>query len=194
MTHAWQRIARSLGWDCNPLRRPVDRAAAVSISVVLLIGLLGAPVVGVVAGRIADAVGIREQQAERSWQQEPVTLTESADQVPPSDISWGAAWVRAAWTAPDGQHRTGLVATELNARVGQRITETMTPSGDLTPERLTAADVRDQVAFVVISALMALGLVLGLAAGVLELVFNRRRIAGWQRAWDAVGPHWSRQR
>lgn len=194
MTQAWQRITRRLGWDCNPLRRPVDRAAGVAILAVLLIGLLGAPVAGIVAGRIADAAGIRQEQAERSWTQRPVTLTESASQVPPSAISWGAAWVPARWTAPDGQRRTGLVATELNARVGQRITETMTPSGALTPARLSAADVRDQVAFVVLSVLMVLGLVTGLAAGVLELVFNRRRIAGWQRAWDAVGPHWSRQR
>jgi hypothetical protein len=194
MTKAWQRITRRLGWDRNPLRRRVDRAAAVSVSVVVLIGLLAAPVVGVVAGRFADAAGVRQQQAERSWRQVPVTLTESAAQVPPSAITWGAAWVPARWTAPDGQHRTGLVATDLNARAGQRLSLWMTPSGVLTRARLSTADVRDQVTFVVLAALMALGLLTGLAGGVLELVFNRRRIAGWQRAWDAVGPHWSRQR
>lgn len=156
--------------------------------------ILGGPLAAVAGGRMADAAGIRQQQAEQGWYQRPATLLESAGAQIGSSEQWGIAWVHASWTLRDGQERTGLVAAELNARAGQHVEVWLTASGQLTHPPLSAADVRDQVTFVVLSVTMGLALVLAMAAGVLQLLFNRRRIAGWQRAWDAVGPLWSQRR
>ena len=166
MKHIWQRAARRLGWDHNPLRRGVDRAEAATMSALLAIFIIGGPVAGVVAGRIADTAGIREQQAQQSWKQRPATLLESAAEQAGSSGAWSTAWVRARWTMPDGRQRTGLVATDLNARDGQRIDVWVTGAGQLTRPPLTTADVRDQVMFAVLSATMGLGFMLAAAAGV----------------------------
>jgi hypothetical protein len=190
----WQWIARWRGSDCNPLRRGIDRAEAITMMALVAVFILGGPLAAVAAGRMADSAGISRQQAEQGWYHEPATLLESAGEQAGSSVEWSVAWVRASWTLRDGQPRTGLVATELNARAGQQVEVWLTASGQLTHPPLSVADVRDQVTFVVLSVTMGLALVLAMTAGVLQLLFNRRRIAGWQRAWDAIGPLWSQRR
>jgi hypothetical protein len=68
----------------------------------------------------------------------------------------------------------------------------VTADGQLTRLPVTSADVDDQVIFTVVSVSMALALAAGFAAGVIRLLRNCRRMTGWQRAWDMVGPTWSR--
>lgn len=193
MTHSWRRVASRLGWDHNPLRRGVDRIEAATMSALLAIFLIGGPALAVVAGRLADSAGLREQRAEQSWYQRPATLLASAGMQLGDSTDLDTAWVLARWTARDGQQRTGLVATTLDARAGERVDVWLTADGRLTHPPLSAADVRDQVTFTVLSLLMGLALVLAVTAGLLQVMFSRRRMAGWQRDWDAVGPLWSRK-
>jgi hypothetical protein len=41
---------------------------------------------------------------------------------------------------------------------------------------------------------MLLGLVLGLACQAVHWLLDRQRLAGWERAWSAVGPEWTGRR
>jgi hypothetical protein len=148
-------------------------------------------VLAVIAGQWADTQGRIQQHAEQGWRPAIATLQQSAAQSASSQM--GVAWVPARWQAPDGQPRSGQVPTELNAQAGQKVGIWTDAKGSLTHSRLTSAAVRDQVAFTVVSVTMAVALAFGVVMGCIRLLFNRRRMAGWQRDWEAVGPTWSRQ-
>jgi hypothetical protein len=193
MKHAWQRLARRLGWDHNPLRRRIDRVEAATMSALLAAFVLGGPALAVVSGRMADNAGIREQRSEQGDYRQQATLLQSPDAQLGNSNDWGTAWVHARWTLKDGRLREGLVAVPLNMRVNQKVPVEVNAAGELTHPPLTASEVRDQVMFVVLSVTMGLALALAAMAGVLQILFNRHRIARWQRDWDAVGPLWSKQ-
>ena len=70
----------------------------------------------------------------------------------------------------------------------------VTPSGSLTWPPLRHAQVGAHVALAEWLAVLVLGLLLCLAAGAGRVLFARRRLADWNRAWRAVEPRWTRQR
>jgi hypothetical protein len=45
-----------------------------------------------------------------------------------------------------------------------------------------------------VAAPVALALLLSITACAVRVVANRRRMAGWTKAWEAVGPRWSSYR
>ena len=49
------------------------------------------------------------------------------------------------------------------------------------------------VTLAVLIAPVALALMLLTAAWSVRLILDRRRAADWERAWDAIGPRWTRQ-
>jgi hypothetical protein len=177
----------------EPLGRPVDRTEKTIMRALVATFVVAWLLAGVLAGEAAAAAGIRQEHAERGWRQVPATLLQSAAEGAGSSPDWGAAWVPARWQSPGGQRRTGLVATGLSARAGQQVPVWVTAAGQLTRPPLTAAGVDDQVCFVVVSVTMGLAVLLAVAALSVRLLCDRRRMAGWQRAWDAVGPLWSRR-
>lgn len=188
------RTARCLGWDGNPLRRGVDRAESLAMTVLVSVLVVAGPVLAISVGRTADAAAVRQQQAEAGWYQAKAVLLEGADQAMATSGEWDVAWVQAKWTLRDGTVRTGEVAVSLNARAHQHITVWLTPAGHLTRPPMTQTDVRDQVMFAIL--LTVTGWAVALVIGVLAVraLANRRRMAGWQREWDVSGPLWSRQR
>jgi hypothetical protein len=191
-TRRLERLERLTG-EPHPLCRPVDRTEKSAMRALVATFVVAWLLVGLLAGEAAAAAGIRQEHAERGWRQVPATLLQSAAEGTGSSPDWGAAWVPARWQSPDGQRRTGLVATGLSARAGQQVPVWVTAAGQLTRPPLTAAGVYDQVCFVVLSVTMGLAVLLAVAAVSVRLLCDRRRMAGWQRAWDAVGPLWSRR-
>lgn len=180
--------------DSNPLRRAVDRAEAVTMTALIAAFVIAWLALAVVGGRWADIQGLRQEHAERTaWHPVSATLTESAAQATDSSSQLGVAWVPASWQLPDGQWRSGRIATELNAQAGQKEQIWINAAGQQTRPPLTSAGVRDQVAFTLFSITMAVAVALAVAFGCVRLLFNRRRMAGWSQAWQAIGPTWSRQ-
>jgi Protein of unknown function (DUF3592) len=192
MNRAMRRLARRLGWDRNPLRRPADRMEAAVVTGLLAGFLLAAPVLGVIAGRLADHAALREQQIERTWRQVPATLLESAASQAAVSESPDRAWVTARWTAPGGQRRTGVITVRSPARAGQRVRVWVDPSGQLTTPPSGRENTAVDVAFGVLSVTAVLACSLVLAGGCVRLILNRRRLADWESAWHAVGPRWTR--
>jgi hypothetical protein len=99
----------------------------------------------------------------------------------------------ARWTAPDGRRRSGWVATGPGARAGSRVRVWVDSSGAMVgpPFRPPVKQLR---ILAEVTAPAMLALVLYAAGRAARLVLDRRRLAGWEKAWQAVGPQWSRPR
>jgi hypothetical protein len=189
----WQRVRPVGQRDRNPLCRSVDRAEARALTALVVLALSACFVLGVLAGHRADSLSRAEQRAERGWRPAIATLEQSAAQSTTATSGWEVAWVPARWQLPDGQHRSGQVATDLDARAGQKVEIWINSAGQQTRPPMTSAGVWDQNFSTVLSLVMGIAIVAGLAAGSIRLLCNRRRMAGWQRAWDAIGPTWCRR-
>lgn len=183
---------RTRGCARNPLRRRIDDIdTAIMVGLVVLF-VLAAPLLSLLTGRMADAAGVREQRAERTWHQVRAVLEQNADQgVIGQDGEWGVAWVNARWQLPHGVRRSGVVAVGLSARAGQRVTIWVTKSGQLTHPPLSHGDVLDGIANAVMATVAGLGVLIGIAAAVARAAVNRRRMANWARDWEIVGPRWT---
>jgi hypothetical protein len=188
-----QQVAQRFEREPHPLRRPVDRAETTTMTMLVAAFVIAWLVVSLVVGQAADAAGLRQQRAEQGWRQVNATLLKSAAQQANSSADWGAAWVPAQWKAPDGLQRTGQIATALNARAGQRVAIWVTSDGQVTHSPLTAIGIEDQVSFAILSVTIGAAVLLSAAAASIRVLFNRRRLACWQKDWDAVGPLWSRR-
>jgi hypothetical protein len=191
-----QRVARMLlGRNRNPLLRHIDRIEAALLAGLTVAFFFAAPLASIYAGRLADTAALREQHAELSWRQEPATLRQNAAAgLIGLDGAWDTSWVSASWPTPAGGPGHGLVATQLNARKGDVVTVWVDARGQLTRPPLTRADLRDRVAFAVLVATGAVAALLLLIAVAIRVAVNRRRMAGWERAWETTGPKWSRLR
>ena len=188
----WQAAARYLGWDRNPLRRPIDRAETAVLTMLLVALVIAGPVIAVFASRAAGAAALREQRAERGSYQVTAVLTQSAGQAVIVSGQTEVAWVRARWTAHGDRSGTGLVAAPLNAQAGQRVQVWLTRSGEPTSAPLSAAAARTEVVYAVALAVTGWFAVLLLAAIAVRVLADRRRMRYWQREWAAFGARRSR--
>jgi hypothetical protein len=184
----WWRLVRSPEYDL--LQRRVDRIESVIVAGLVVVFLVGAPLLAVVAVEVTGAAAAAEQRAESGWRTRTAVLQESAAAGQIAEYG-GASWVPATWTSPDGVQRTGLVAVELNAKRGQRMTVWVTRAGQLTRPPLTRAQVLQWEATGAMVAVIGLAVLLVVAGAGVRVVANRRRMAGWTRAWEAAGPRWS---
>jgi hypothetical protein len=188
----WQRLRRIAVGDDNPLRRYVDKLESAFVVSLVVAFLVAAPLLGIFAVRDVGAAGARQLRTEATWVQRPATLTEgAASGVIGVDGEFDTSWVMATWTARDGVSQSGPVAVQLNARAGQHVMLWMTRTGQLTPPKLTAAGIRDREVMAALAVCAGLAVVLSITAGVVRVLVNRRRIAGWTKAWEAIGPRWS---
>jgi hypothetical protein len=187
-----KRLTRIIAGEDNPLQRHVDRIESAIVAGLVIAFLVAAPLLSIVAVRMAGAAAVREQQAESGWRPVTAVLQQSAatGQIAENG-DFDTAWVAARWTAPDGALRHGLVAVELNAHRGQRMTVWVTTAGQLTHPRLTRAQAVQWEATWAMLVPIGLAGLLVVAGGVVRVLANRRRIAGWTRGWAATGPRWS---
>jgi hypothetical protein len=186
------RLARRLGLDGNPLRRRTDKIAACLAVLVVAVFLTGAPVVSMAAIGWAGRAAAPGQQEVRSWRQVSAVVQQAA----PAPAAWqllGYSWVRARWTAPDGQSRAGQIPVTVAVAAGQVISLWVdaagTPTGPPPSRGLVVVDEAGTAAIAVI----ALGVVLLCLAYAGQRVLDRRRLAGWEADWAAVGPQWTKR-
>lgn len=183
---------RTPGCERNPLRRRIDDVETRIMTGLVVLFLVAAPLLSILTGRLADAAGIREQQAEQAWHPVKAVLEQSAaDGMIGQDGAWGASWVDVRWTVPDGKARTGLIAVPLTAKAGQRVTVWVTGSGELTHPPLNRGEVLDGMANAIMATVAGLAALLALVAAAARSAINRRRMAGWARAWEITGPQWT---
>ncbi len=187
-------VARKLGLDGNPLRRRTDRIAACAAALLLAVFLIGAPFLSVAAAGWAGRPGATELRAERSLHQVPAILLQAAPK-PAASVGGvpGYSLVLARWTTPDGRARTGRIPVSNSMAAGRTVrlwvNAAGSPAGPAPNDRLVPA----YEATAAVIATVTLGIMLLCLAWAGRWVLNRRRLAGWEAAWAAVGPHWTRR-
>jgi hypothetical protein len=178
--------------DTNPLLRGVDRAEAAVITVLIAGFVVAWVITAILAGRWADHETLAAEHAQRGvhpvWARQ---LESGAQAVSATELS--VAFVPAVWNLPGGRQGHGPIAVALNSKAGQETRIFVDAQGQEARPPLTSADVYDQVAFTVFSITMGFGVVFAIGYGCTRGLFNRRRMAAWQRDWEAIGPTWSRQ-
>jgi hypothetical protein len=182
------RIARPLGLDGNPLRRRSDRIGVRLAALLLAVFLIGAPFLSVAAVGWAGHHWGAELRAERSWHQVSAVLLQGTAAPAATGRPLGYYQVLARWTAPDGRARTGRIPViadmVTDGTVPLWVDSAGSPTGfPVNNHRLALA--HETAAATV--AIMALGIVLLCLAWAGRWVLDRRRLAGWEAAWAAVG-------
>lgn len=191
------RLARQMGLGRNPLRRRTDRIEALISAVLLALFLVGAPLLGTSLGRWVHQGGLSEQRAQQSWHQTPARLLATAPPAPryAFRLSWrNAVPVRARWSGPGGQPRSGEVSAPPGSRAGQLVKVWVDGSGRVTGPPLRGAELTRRVAGAEVLAPLALGVVLLMVGFVVRWLLNRRRLRDWEAGWASIGPRWSRHR
>jgi hypothetical protein len=192
-----QRVRRSrmFGWDRNPLRRRVDRVEAAVLAGLIMVFLIGAPVLVAGAGHWARAAGMRALRTQATWSQVPATVPGAApnqsDQFP-GELDTVLLWGR--WTAPDGQPRSGLIATSPAAAVGGTARIWVSRSGSPTGAPRGRSELLGWTPIAEVGAALVLALLFFLAVRLQRWLFERSRLACWHKAWRAQGPRWTGHR
>jgi hypothetical protein len=191
------RLARQMGLGRNPLRRRTDRIEALISAALLAAFLVGAPLFGTSLGQWVHQGGLNEQRAQQSWHRTPARLLATAPAVPKYAfrVSWqNAVPVRARWSGPGGQPRSGEIPAPPGSRVGQLVQVWVDGSGRVTGPPLQGAELTRRVVGAEVLAPLALGVVLFMVAFVVRWLLNRRRLRDWEVGWASIGPRWSRHR
>ena len=186
-------MSRRLGFDHNPLRRRADVIDAWLLPAVIAAFLILGPLLVAAASIWVHAENAATQQAERSWHEVPAVLLQAVPGPMVSDNganTW-VTWTPARWTV-GGRPRVGMIPAAAGTRAGRMVPVWLNRAGQVQAP-LTAGQVTDRVTLAALIALTALAVLLGGVAALGRYLLERRRLAGWEAAWLAVGPQWSRQ-
>ena len=107
--------------------------------------------------------------------------------------AWGPVRARARWTAPDGRERSGLVPVTAGTRTGSTFLLWVNASGLPTGPPIRAAEQGQQALLAELMTLCVLGVAACLIADTGRILLDRRRLAAWEKEWQAIGPLWTRQ-
>ena len=195
---------RTLGglwrWRRNPLRRTTDLAEAWLALVALLLILLVAPVVGALAGGVAqDALqqSVRDQRKARHLV--TATVVRKLDRSPmdtdpeTSSSRDVRSRVIADWTGPDGtaQHGAALANLKVPHR-GDHFGIWTDAHGRPTARPLDSATATTHAVLAGFGAAMFTAGLVEAARRLVVWRMVRRRYARWDQAWDRAGPDWGR--
>jgi hypothetical protein len=86
---------------------------------------------------------------------------------------------------------TGLVPVIEGMVVGARVSVWATQDGQLTGPPVGNSQVIARTVVGAVSGVTAVAVALALAGLLVRLSLNRRRMAGWEADWRAVGPRWT---
>jgi hypothetical protein len=192
-----QRIRRSrmFGWDRNPLRRRVDRVEAGTLAGLIMVFLIGAPVLVAGAGHWTRAAGMRALRTQATWSQVSATVPRpTPNQSAQTAGELDTVLLRGRWTAPDGQPRSGLIATSPGDVVGGTARIWVSRSGSPTGAPRERSELLGWTPIAEVGTALVLVLLFFLAVRLQRWLFERGRLACWHRAWRAQGPRWTGHR
>jgi hypothetical protein len=193
-TTTWERVARRLGFDHNPLRRRSDLIEAWLLPAVIAVFLALSPLlVGAASAWVHDQ-NAAAQQAERSWHRVTAVLLQAVPGPLMSDNganTW-ITWTPARWTA-DGRRHLGQVPAAAGSSADSTVSVWLDRAGNVQAPPLNAVQIRDRVVLAAVVALTALAVFLSAVTLIGRRLLDRRRLAGWAADWLSVGPQWSRR-
>jgi hypothetical protein len=187
-------MARRYGLDHNPLRRRADVIEGWLLPAVIAVFLALSPVLVIGASAWVRAQNAAVAQAERSWHRVPGVLLQAVPGPLMSDNganTW-VTWTPARWT-DDGRRHVGQVPADAGTRAGATVPVWLNRAGTVQTPPLSAGQVRDRVTLAAAVGLTALAVLLAGLSWLGRRLLDRRRLAGWETAWLAVEPQWSRR-
>jgi hypothetical protein len=192
------RIGRSLrriGFDHNPVRRCSDRVEAIVWAGLVVVFLVGAPVVTTVVCHGVYVAGFRAGRTQApAWHR----VSAQVLHVTPMSTAWRhpvqPALLSLRWARPDGSSQTGEVARAGDVVAGGTVTVWTDQQGRLAHPPLPRAQVADQAIRAAVATPVALALLLVAVGGVVSLILDKRRLAGWEADWAVVEPQWTGRR
>jgi len=187
-----RRLAVRLGLDGNSLRRRTDRIAVYGTVGLLVVFLVVAPILAISAGHWAYRWSMNQQQYQRSWREVTAVLLQKAP-VDPGSYDASGSWTLARWTPPGGHARDGVIPVPAGTPSGSRVQIWLDGSGRWAGLPLGRQIIVVRVAAAVTGTIIMLATVLAVAASVGQWLLGRRRMAGWEADWNAVGPQWTKE-
>lgn len=172
----------------NPLRRRDDIVEAWVVLAVWTLAVVGGATAGLVTAHATEAT-LDQQRAERHAAN-AVLLSNVPKPTVGKSFSGDKAVAMVRWTAPDGSSRTDGTLVDTGLKSGARVVVWQDGQGTLVTEPPSATEATVEGA--VMGGFAGLSLVGGVyAVGVLaRWRLDQRRMAGWDREWDLVGPQW----
>ena len=184
--------ATRLGLDGNSLRRRSDRIAAFATVGLLVVFLVAAPIVAVFAGHWTYRWSMSQQQDQRSWREVTAVLLQKAP-VEPGSFDASGSWTLARWTPPGEHARDGMIPVPPGMPAAAGSGSGWTESGRWAGLPLSQQIVMVRAAAAVIGTIIMVAAVLAAVGCVGQRLLDRRRLAGWEADWNAVGPRWTRE-
>lgn len=193
-TKTWKKLTRRLADDGNPLRRREDLIEGWLMPVAVVVFLALSPVVAIATGALVHADNAASRHVEASYRPVRGVLLQSAPGPEESDDGANAWLVStpARWMAGGRPHR-GYVPAPARTAAGSVVTVWLDRAGRVELPPLTSAQASDRVIVATVTALAALAMLLAGLPWLGRKVLDRRRLAGWEAGWLAVGPRWTRQ-
>lgn len=189
------RLAGRLRRGRNPLRRRSDLIEGWLLPAAIAVFLAASPLVAAAAGARVRMDNAAARHAQLSWHLAPAVLLKAAPGPAMSD-NGANTWVveaPARWTS-GGRTRTGMVPALAGTSAGSTVRVWLDRAGNARTPPLTAAQVSDRVIAAALVGLAGLAVFLASMVMLTRRVLDRRRLAGWERAWQSVGPQWTHQR
>jgi hypothetical protein len=171
-------------WRNNPLRR---RSYLVEGWVLIALGTVTPVAAVLVAMTVTGAVGQHLNRQRFDRHAATAVLTGDA-----SDTSAYGTHPRARvrWTAPDGQHRTGVADVSAGLESGAHVTVWTNTSGALVSAPPSRSQARLEAAASGLTAAGGIGLVALVCWGAATSITDRKRADRWAAEWTETGPHW----
>lgn len=157
--------------------------------------LIGAPLSWAVVGHWVRQGGILEQRAQQSWHREPAVLLQGAPAV--SEFAARTSLsaqvpALARWAGPGGEKLVGKIPVTPGTPAGSEVQVWVNgsdrpTSAPLLPSELVRREIGAEAFAPVGLAILLFGV-----GGLVRLVMDRRRMAGWETGWASTGPRWTR--
>ncbi|MET8454242.1 hypothetical protein [Streptomyces sp. NPDC005209] len=172
----------------NSLRRREDIVEGWVVPAVWTLAVVGGTTAGLATAHATEAV-LDQQRAERH----SATAVLLTDVPKPASGKWSSGdktLAKVRWTAPDRSSRTDSTLVGTGLKSGTHVVVWQDGRGRLVTEPLTATEATAEGA--VMGGFAGLSLLGGVyAVGALaRRRLDQRRMAGWDREWDLVGPKW----
>ncbi|MGK5172260.1 Rv1733c family protein [Geodermatophilus sp. CPCC 205761] len=198
----FRRSLRRLTLGSGPLKRRSDRIEVIGRLAVVL-SFLVAPLLAVVASTATTAhlqAAAAAQAAERS-RTHAVVLVDAPGPLRPGGDAYGVPStddpspsvvpVRAAWSAPGGISREGVVLVEPRTPVGTAVPVWVDGEGRLTSAPLDQASISVSATAMGLLPLIGVPLATWTLHVFLAIALDNRRERAWEDEWAAVEPDWN---
>jgi hypothetical protein len=185
-------LRRRLGLEPNALRRPADHMESSIIVTLLLVFVIGAPLLGVVAGRSSYETNLRAERDQAARQQVTARLTANAPAPTPSVDGAAPPAVPAAaqWTYAGAVH-TGLIRVRPGTKADTKMPIWVDGKGEPVNGRRTHLETVTHAVIMGVASVFCMAFAFRLAASLVRRVFIRRHLAAWDADWSVAEPRWS---